>query len=99
MSAAVSLNTSEEDMGGFYALILMSVFPLSYLLVRSKGERHSLLSLQPSVTPFLKKDDIPVDADHMATIIRFPVTYVSLPSVVSCRCCIDCLDIDQLTFG
>lgn len=50
MSAAVSLSTSEEDMGGFYALILMSVFPLSYLL-RRKGERHFLLSVQPSVTP------------------------------------------------
>lgn len=49
MSAAISLNTSEEDMGGFYALILMSVVPLFYLLVR-KGERRSLQSMQQSVT-------------------------------------------------
>lgn len=67
MSAAVGLDTSEEDMGGLYALVLMSVVPLSYLLLRRKGERRSLVSTQRSVTrkKCEKKDAIAVAAHHM----------------------------------
>ena len=34
----VIISGPEEGMGGFYALIIMSVFPLTYWMFRKKGE-------------------------------------------------------------
>lgn len=63
MSAAVSLNASGEDVGRFYALILMSVVPLSYLLMRKGG----MLSVQQSVAQ--KQYEIIVIAHRMAPFL------------------------------
>lgn len=42
--SVVILSSSKEGIGGFYALILMSIFPLSYWLFMRKGEWHYLKS-------------------------------------------------------
>lgn len=57
------LLTPTEDMGGFYALILMSAVPLSYLLMRKGGT----LPVQQSVAQ--KRYEISVAAHRMAPFL------------------------------
>lgn len=49
LQSLVIMSNSEESIGGFYAFILISIFPLSYWLFMKKGECHSQKDLKISV--------------------------------------------------